>query len=305
MIDHSSFMSVTEARELAVRAHGDQRDRDGSFHIAHVARVAEKVPREAPYQRVAWLHDVVEDSQLTVQQLRLPDVERAAIALLTRDEREPYQDYVRRLAAAAGQAGELARSIKEADLLDNLHRCAAGRDRAIGQYGRALATIWSPARCREGASRAAGPARSRVPGSVPELTVKGVCIDDDHRVVLCLNDRGEWELPGGRPKPGESYPDCLTREVLEETGLQATVGSLILAYPYEVLPDRWVHVVVYGCELHDAIAAQPSSEHRAVQLFSAGELERLAIADGYRHAISSAGLINRSALAEGWLRAGG
>jgi len=37
-------MSVTEARRLAVRKHENQRDRDGSFHIAHVARVAERVP---------------------------------------------------------------------------------------------------------------------------------------------------------------------------------------------------------------------------------------------------------------------
>lgn len=138
-------MSVVEARELAVRAHGDQRDRDGSFHIAHVARVADRVPREASFQRVAWLHDVVEDSPITVEQLGLPGVERDAIALLTHDGHEPYQDYVQRIALAGGQAGQLARAIKEADLLDNLHRCSAGRDQAVGRYGQALATIWSTA----------------------------------------------------------------------------------------------------------------------------------------------------------------
>jgi hypothetical protein len=63
-------ISVQEAREIAVRAHGDQKDRDGSPHIAHVARVAEGVPEAGEYQRVAWLHDVLEDSDITSEQLR-------------------------------------------------------------------------------------------------------------------------------------------------------------------------------------------------------------------------------------------
>jgi (p)ppGpp synthase/HD superfamily hydrolase len=142
-MDQSSVISVVQARELAVRAHADQRDRDGSFHIAHVARVAEGVPGEAPYQRVAWLHDAVEDCALTVEELPLPDAERGAIALLTHDEREPYQQYIERLVMAAGQAGVLARSVKEADMLDNLRRCAEARDEAVAQYGRALARLRS------------------------------------------------------------------------------------------------------------------------------------------------------------------
>ena len=47
------LMSVAQALELAVRAHADQRDRDGSFHIGHVARVAEAVPGDDAHQRVA------------------------------------------------------------------------------------------------------------------------------------------------------------------------------------------------------------------------------------------------------------
>ena len=45
-------MSVTEARDLAVRAHRDQRDRDGGLHIAHVARVAEVAAQSDACQRV-------------------------------------------------------------------------------------------------------------------------------------------------------------------------------------------------------------------------------------------------------------
>jgi 8-oxo-dGTP pyrophosphatase MutT (NUDIX family) len=281
-------MSVVEAREFAIRAHGDQRDRDGSFHIAHVARVAERVPREPSFQRVAWLHDVVEDTALAVEDLALPAVEREAIALLTHDEREPYQQYVERLAGAAGQAGDLARSIKEADMLDNLRRCADAQDEAVAQYGRALARLWS-AGSRSGSedpSAGTWPSSSDTAGAA-EVTIKGVCLDDGGRVLLCLNHRGDWELPGGRPNPGESYPDCLAREIQEETGLRAAVRSLITAYPYEVLPDRWVHVLVYGCDLDGSASTRPSPEHDDVDFFSVGGLDELPVAEGYRHAISS------------------
>ncbi len=61
------------------------------------------------------------------------------------------------------------------------------------------------------------------------VTIKGVCLDVDRRVLLCRNHRSEWELPGGRPQLGESFPACLVREVEEETGLTATVHALICA----------------------------------------------------------------------------
>lgn len=40
-------------------------------------------------------------------------------------------------------AGELARAIKQADMLDNLRRCARDHDPAVLQYGRALAAMWT------------------------------------------------------------------------------------------------------------------------------------------------------------------
>lgn len=144
MREGESVMSLTEARELAVRAHKDQRDRDGSFHINHVARVADGAPQQDAYQRVAWLHDVIEDSDVDPVQLRLrlPEAEVEAIRLLTHDPSTPYQDYIDLIASADGEAGAIARAIKEADVLDNLRRCVAARDEAIEQYGRALAALW-------------------------------------------------------------------------------------------------------------------------------------------------------------------
>lgn len=52
-----------------------------------------------------------------------------------------------------------------------------------------------------------------------------VCLAGD-QVVLISNDRERWDLPGGRPEPGESLVDTLRREIQEE--VCATVTSCTL-----------------------------------------------------------------------------
>ncbi|WP_223885698.1 NUDIX domain-containing protein [Nocardia colli] len=56
-------------------------------------------------------------------------------------------------------------------------------------------------------------------GYVPQLysvSVKGVVVRGG-RVLLLKNERGEWELPGGRIEVDESPEECVTREIAEET----------------------------------------------------------------------------------------
>jgi (p)ppGpp synthase/HD superfamily hydrolase len=82
-----TVMAVAEARKLSIVAHGEQRERDASLHIDHVPRVVDHVPPSARYRRVAWLHDVLEDSDTDIEQLRqrLATVEVEALLLLTHD----------------------------------------------------------------------------------------------------------------------------------------------------------------------------------------------------------------------------
>ncbi|MFZ5782738.1 MAG: NUDIX hydrolase [Pseudomonadota bacterium] len=96
--------------------------------------------------------------------------------------------------------------------------------------------------------------------SAPPISVKGVLIHQD-RVLLLLNERGEWDLPGGRPEPGEAHRAALVREVLEETGLSVEVGPALDAYLFEVLPGRFVRIVPYRCHLVGGGEVALSHEH--------------------------------------------
>lgn len=81
-------------------------------------------------------------------------------------------------------------------------------------------------------------------------------------MLLLLNERDEWDLPGGRPDPGEDPRAALVREVLEETGLAVEVGVLIDEHLFEVLPQRFVRIVAYACTLGTEGAVALSHEHR-------------------------------------------
>ena len=65
------------------------------------------------------------------------------------------------------------------------------------------------------------------------------------KVVLLLNDRGEWELPGGRLEKGEKPEACLQREV----GCTVEVGEILLAEILEVIPQKSVLIIAYHCSL--------------------------------------------------------
>src|SRR5689334_24875449 len=76
-------------------------------------------------------------------------------------------------------------------------------------------------------ARTGGPPGSSAERLVP--CVGAVVLDDAGRLLLVRRgrepSRGLWSVPGGRVEPGETGPDAVRREVLEETGLEITVGE--------------------------------------------------------------------------------
>jgi hypothetical protein len=117
------------ARNIAHRSHAGQRDRFGEPTIEHVERVAGRV--DADDRAIAYLHDVLEHTDVDADDLiaqGLTPAELAILDLLSRSPGESYEAHVLRIAHASGRPGRVARRIKLADLEDHLGRNPAAGD---------------------------------------------------------------------------------------------------------------------------------------------------------------------------------
>jgi 8-oxo-dGTP pyrophosphatase MutT (NUDIX family) len=118
------------------------------------------------------------------------------------------------------------------------------------------------------------------------VSVKGVVVSKGG-VVLLMNERDEWELPGGRLEPGEQPDSCVVREVREETGLATTVVAILDSWVYRIGSGPGVLIVTYGCAVVRDNAPVLSHEHQQIGTFTEPEVSGLAMPDGYKRSIST------------------
>lgn len=120
MKNDSSFTytdMLNKALEIARKAHAGQTDKGGDTYVFHPVRVALHCHTEEE-KIVALLHDVVEDTDITLDDLRNEGFSAEvldALRCLTKIEGEDYMDFVRRVATNL-----LATQVKIHDLRDNM-----------------------------------------------------------------------------------------------------------------------------------------------------------------------------------------
>jgi ADP-ribose pyrophosphatase YjhB (NUDIX family) len=126
-------------------------------------------------------------------------------------------------------------------------------------------------------------------GPLWPVSVKGVVRTED-QVLLAYNDRDEWELLGGRLEPGEDPEATVVREVVEESGLVVTAGSLLSVWVQPVNPDatKSVLIVAFDCPVVTADEPVASDEHQQVRWWPLTDLPLASLPDGYRRAIDAA-----------------
>lgn len=111
-------MLIATALHIALRAYADKTDKAGAEYIKHPLRVMAKMDSDDA-MAVALLHDVIEDSDMTADDLLnegIPAHIVEAVVCLTKIEGENYQDFVARVKTNA-----LATQVKLADIEDNIN----------------------------------------------------------------------------------------------------------------------------------------------------------------------------------------
>lgn len=105
-----------KALRLCFDAHKEQTDKTGMPYVFHPFHLAEQMTDEISTV-CALLHDVVEDTDYTIEDLAnmgFPSEVTDALRLLTHDPAVPYMDYVCMIAE-----NPIARQVKLADLAHN------------------------------------------------------------------------------------------------------------------------------------------------------------------------------------------
>ena len=106
-----------KALRLSFDTHKDQVDKSGLPYVFHPFHLAEQMDDEYSIC-VALLHDVVEDSDVTIDDIRdagFPEAIVKAILALTHKEEIPYFEYIEQI-----KANKIAAKVKAADLKHNM-----------------------------------------------------------------------------------------------------------------------------------------------------------------------------------------
>ena len=109
---------IEKSLEIALKAYSGQKDKAGKTYILHPLRIMSKM--ESEYEiSTALLHDVIEDSDYTAENLLAEGIPREvveAVQLLSKIEGETYDQFIDRIVGNA-----LASKIKLADIEDNIN----------------------------------------------------------------------------------------------------------------------------------------------------------------------------------------
>lgn len=132
------------AARVASRAHGSDKRKDGTPYIAHPLRVMVRARPHGIYCEIAaLLHDVVEDTSVTLQDLKDMGFDGLVLDIVdrvTRRKDEKYADFILRC-----KEHDLARFVKTADIEDNMEDQSALEPEEAeflrGRYEKALEVL--------------------------------------------------------------------------------------------------------------------------------------------------------------------
>jgi len=109
---------IEKSLEIALKAYSGQKDKAGKTYILHPLRIMNEMETEEEIS-VALLHDVIEDSNYTAEDLlnnNIPSDVVDAVQSLTKVKGESYEEFIERVLK-----NKLATKVKIADIEDNIN----------------------------------------------------------------------------------------------------------------------------------------------------------------------------------------
>jgi hypothetical protein len=172
---------LSKAIEIATRAHYKQVDKAGVEYIQHPLRVMEAMGDDVLAKICAVLHDTVEDTLITLDDLRVEGFSEeiiAALDCLTKREGETYETFIDRI-----KLNPLARKVKLADLEDNmdlsrLNNPTAEDYKNYEKYNKAKKRIES---------------YQPMVGTTYYSVKSGALLKIENYLIYCLNNFAKWE----------------------------------------------------------------------------------------------------------------
>jgi 8-oxo-dGTP diphosphatase len=113
----------------------------------------------------------------------------------------------------------------------------------------------------------------------------GVVVWHGDRVLLVRRGKppraGHWSLPGGAQQLGETVAEAARREVMEEAGLEVTLGDIVATIDLiEHDPDdriRYHYTLIDFVAEAPGVALRPGSDAADARWFSVAEIEALGL----------------------------
>ena len=142
-MDMTKIATLEDAVSIAALAHRGQKEKAGAPYLLHPLRMMLRMKSEAAMM-AAVLHDVVEDTDWTLERLRekgFPEEVLQAVECLTHNEGESYDEFIERV-----RKNHIAQEVKIADLEDNMNiqrinEMGAKDLERLGKYHRAWCVL--------------------------------------------------------------------------------------------------------------------------------------------------------------------
>ncbi|MBK5093139.1 MAG: (deoxy)nucleoside triphosphate pyrophosphohydrolase [Actinobacteria bacterium] len=87
------------------------------------------------------------------------------------------------------------------------------------------------------------------------VDVTAAVVVQDKKILLAKRGDGgrhpgRWEFPGGKVEPGETRAECLAREMMEEMGIEVSVGERLAEVEYSY-SDMHIRLAAFKCEIRE------------------------------------------------------